>query len=83
MKVGDKIRVDWHALGYWCGSVEDFVVEEFRYTLGIFKSEDHRKAGNFTPLCELYYDGPESEDDYISNYGSYRTNQVQGWSNLP
>lgn len=81
MKVGDKIRVDWEAHGYWDG-VYDYVVEEYRHTLGIFKSEEARKAGNLTPLCDIYYDGPETERKYISNYGEYRTNLVQGWTDL-
>lgn len=82
MKAGDRIRVD---VGYsdmytdW----KDFSVEEFRFCLGIFLDEDHRKAGDFTPLCELYCDGPDSKGDYISNYGEYRTNQVPAWCDIP
>lgn len=82
MKAGDKIRINWFDFGYWDG-VEDYVVEEFRYTLGIFRSEQHRVAGVFTPLCELYYRGPESENAYLSNFGEYTTNLVQGWSDIP
>lgn len=82
MKAGDKIRVSHYIMGRVVG-YEDYIVEEFRYCLGFFQSEDHRRAGNFTPLCELYERGPDSEDDYISNYGPYVTNLVQGWSDLP
>lgn len=78
MKVGDKIRV---FTGF--GDTGDFIVEEFRYCLGIFSSKDHRKAGDFTPLCVLYEKGPDSEKDYISNFGEYWTNKVQGWMDIP
>lgn len=82
MKVGDKIRIQRYMMGF---AVEqcDFIVEQFRFCLGIFESEDHRKAGRFLPLCELYERGPESENDYISNFGEYYTNPVQSWMNLP
>ena len=81
MKAGDRIRID---LG-WGGmytDLQDFIVEEFRFCLGIFKSEDHRKAGKFTPLCELYGIGPDTENAYISNFGDYYTNQVPQWMNI-
>ena len=77
MKAGDKIRV-FDRYGH-----EDYIVEEFRFCLGIFKSADHRKAADFTPLCEMYERGPDSETDYISNWGSYFTNEVQAWADLP
>ena len=82
MKVGDRIKVD---VG-WTGMYSDyqsFTVEEFRYCLGIFASDDHRKAGKFTPLCALYERGPESKDEYISNFGPYASNLVQGFINIP
>jgi hypothetical protein len=82
MKSGDKIRVQRYCMGYPAGT-EDFAVEEFRYCLGIFESEEHRLAGHFTPLCNLYEHGPESENKYISNYGEYFTNPVQSWMDLP
>ena len=77
MKTGDKIRV----LTLY-GS-EDFTVEEFRYCLGFFWSEAHREAGQFTPLCDLYEPGPESEQKYIGNFGQYHTNEVQAWADIP
>lgn len=82
MKAGDSIRLDvgWHGM---YSELEDFTVEEFRYCLGIFRSDDHKKAGNFTPLCELYESGPESETKYISNYGEYVTNKVPAFMNIP
>lgn len=82
MKAGDRIRID---LG-WDGmyqDLHDFTVEEFRFALGIFKSDEHRQAGRFTPLCKLYECGPDSEQKYISNFGEYTTNQVQAWMDLP
>lgn len=78
LAVGDRIRMAHH----W-GGHEDFTVEEFRQCLGIFQSEDHRRAGSFTPLCEMYDRGPDSRQDYISNYGPYYTDQVPVWMNLP
>lgn len=82
MKAGDRIRVTTYIMGYESG-FEDYTVEEFRYCLGIFQSPQHRQAGNFTPLCELFERGPDSENSYISNYGEYVTNMVQGWSDIP
>ena len=82
MKAGNKIKVPYYIFGNlvdW----EEYTVEEFRYCLGIFKSDQHRLAGNFTPLCELYESGPDSERAYISNYGEYTTNEVQAWIDLP
>lgn len=82
MKPGDKIRVTTYCMGYPDG-FEDYTVEEFRHCLGIFRSNEDRTAGNFTPLCYLYEAGPGSEKKYISNYGEYVSNMVQGWSDLP
>ena len=77
MKAGDRIRVS-----HYYGN-EDFTVEEFRFCLGFFESDEHRKAGQFTPLCELYEKGPESVEGYISNFGTYYTNPVQAWMDIP
>ena len=82
MKAGNKIRVQIYYMGHELEQ-KDFIVEEFRYCLGIFESENHRKAGKFTPLCEIYDRGPESKDDYISNFGEYVTNLVPAWMDLP
>ena len=82
MKAGNRIRVATYVMGYPSG-FEDFTVEEFRYCLGIFQSPQHRLAGQFTPLCELYERGPDSHNGYIPNHGEYVTNLVQGWSDLP
>jgi hypothetical protein len=81
MKAGNRIRVNVGNGMYddW----QDFTVEEFRFCLGIFLSDESREAGHFTPLCDIYCDGPESEGDYISNFGSYRTNQVPAWCDIP
>ena len=81
MKAGDRIRIDVGSHGLY-SDLQDFTVEEFRYCLGVFLSDLHRHAGRFTPLCELYERGPESEDKYLSNFGEYTTNMVQGFMNL-
>ena len=81
MKAGNGIRVQHYIMGHPCG-LEDFIVEEFRYCLGIFETDEHRRAGRFTPLCDMFERGPESENSYISNFGEYTTNQVQGWMDL-
>ena len=81
MQAGDRIRVDMGSHGLYT-DLQDFTVEEFRYCLGIFASDDHRKAGRFYPLCELYIRGPDSESEYISNFGEYTSNLVQGFMNI-
>lgn len=78
MKAGDKIRV----FSIY-GDTKDLTVEEFRYCLGVFASEQHREAEMFTPLCELYENGADSEQKYISNFGEYHTNKVQAWMDIP
>ena len=81
MRAGDRIRVD---VGFWnYATLEDFTVEEFRDTLGIFKCDDARATGSFTPLCELYGKGPDSKREYRSNWGEYTSNQVPIYMNLP
>jgi hypothetical protein len=82
MKAGDKIRVQKYIMSH-ASHTEDYTVEEFRYCLGIFQSDQHRTAGMFTPLCELYEWGPESERLYLSNFGEYYTNPVQSWMDIP
>lgn len=78
MKVGDKIKITY----YICGTpIEDkiFTVEYFRFALGIFESEYHREAGDFTPLCILYGVSDKSEQKYIPNFGDYITNKIPIW----
>ena len=82
MKAGDRIRLDAGWSGMY-SDLQDFTVEEFRHCLGIFESDDHRRAERFTPLCELYGRGPDSENNYISNFGEYVTNQVPIYMNIP
>ena len=82
MKAGDKIRLTQYIMGLYANGTEDYIVEEFRHCLGIFESSEHREAGKFTPLCELYERGPESEDKYISNFGEYVTNKVPAFMNI-
>jgi len=83
MEAGDRIRLVQYVMGIYANGTEDYTVEEFRYCLGVFKDDDHRKAGKFTPLCDLYENGPESELSYISNFGEYTTNQVPAFMNIP
>lgn len=83
MKAGDKIRIQKYIMGMYPGDCNDYIVEEFRFCLGVFLSAQDREAGNFTPLCELYEPGPDSEEAYISNYGAYWTNKVQTWMDIP
>ena len=80
LAVGDRIRVQ-DCLTF--GDCEDFTIEEFRQCLGIFANNAHREAGRFTTLCELYTTGPNSEEKYIGNYGTYYTNEVPVWMNIP
>ncbi|MEE9238678.1 MAG: hypothetical protein V3U58_03870 [Thermodesulfobacteriota bacterium] len=82
MKAGNRIRLTEYMCRHAIGT-KDFTVEEFRFCLGIFRSEQHRQAGEFTPLCELYESGPESEQGYISNFGEYISNMVPSFMNLP
>ena len=79
MKAGDKIKLEWHVMGFATGDWIEYTVEEFRHCLGIFQSEQHREAGKFTPLCDLYCNGPESEQRYVPNFGEYMTDQVPAW----
>ncbi len=82
MEEGDRIRVQRYMMGYpYC--TEDFTLEKFRHCLGFFESDEHRRAGKFTPLCEMYEPGPESKKSYISNFGEYDTDMVQAWMDLP
>jgi hypothetical protein len=78
MKAGQKIKLDIGCRGMF-SNWEVFEIEEFRHCLGVFQSDEHRQAGVFTPLCELYCEGPESKQVYISNFGEYMTNQVPAW----
>jgi len=82
MEAGNKIRIQKYIMGH-ASHTDDYIVEEFRHCLGVFLSEQAREAGCFTPLCELYEPGPDSKQNYISNYGEYWTNQVQAWMDIP
>ena len=77
MKAGNLIRVR----GHW-GEMMDFEVEEFRFCLGIFKTPQHRHAGQFTPLCSLYEPSPESQKKYMQHFGEYDTEHVQAWMDI-
>ncbi len=82
MKVGDRIRMGKYIFNFPAGT-KDYTIEEFRFCLGIFESEQHRKAMKFTPLCELYERGPDSKTKYLSNFGEYYTEPVQSWMDIP
>lgn len=82
MKAGDKIRIQMYMCGHSLELI-DYVVEEFRFCLGIFESNNHKEAKDFTPLCDLFENGPDSKRKYISNHGEYFTNQVQAWMDIP
>lgn len=82
MRAGDRIRVQIYMGGH-PAYTEDYTVELFRHCLGIFESEEDRKAQNFTPLCELYEPAPDAEKGYIPNYGEYYTDYVQAFMNIP
>lgn len=75
---GDRIRLE----GEW-GATYDCTVERFRDCLGVFLTDNHRQAGNFTPLCYLYGRGAGSSIGYISNFGEYIQNPVPTWMQLP
>ncbi len=82
MKAGDKIRLFTYIMSKRQNDTRDLVVEEFRYCLGVFATKEARIAGRFTPLCNLYEPGPDSKQEYLSNYGEYHINMVQCWMNL-
>jgi len=82
MKAGARIRIQRYYLGHPIDQT-DHTAEEFRHCLGVFLSDSHREAGEFTPLCDLYEPGPESERKYIPNHGEYVTNMVPAWMDLP
>lgn len=81
MKAGDRIRLIRYIMGHPVETL-DYTVEEFRFALGIFQSEEARIAGHFTPLCDLYEPGPDSTQEYIPNYGEYYTNMVPLFMNI-
>lgn len=73
LKAGDKVLVKWHN-----GLYEDegvFVLEEYVFCLGFFKTEDHRTAHKFTPLSDLMKPADE-RTAYISNFGSHPVDVV-------
>jgi hypothetical protein len=74
---------DWIRLTGWYGQTYDLEVEMFRDCLGVFQSDQHRTAGRFTPLCELYEAGAGSERDYTPNFGEYIKNPVASWMQIP
>ena len=82
MKAGNKIRVFETMMGHVIGT-NDFIVEEFRYCLGIFESEQHREIQRFTPLCEMYEPAADSKKMYMSDMGEYQSKYVQYWMDLP
>ena len=74
---GDRIMLE----GTW-GHTYKLTVERFRDCLGVFLTDQHRQAGDFTPLCSLYGHGAGSEAGYISNFGEYTKNPVALWAQI-
>lgn len=68
LKVGDKVLVKWHNGFYPEEGV--FVLEEYIFCLGFFRTEDHRTMHDFTPLCDLMQPADDRRD-YMCNIGSY------------
>ena len=81
MKAGDRIRVQHYMMGH-ASHLEDYTIEEFRHCLGFFETGQHRLTNTFTPLCDMYERGPDSENSYCSNFGEYYTNPIQGWMDI-
>ena len=79
----DRIRLTSYTMGKPNGGCDDYTIEEFRGCLGIFLSWEEREAGHFTPICDLYGKGPDTKEKYIGNYGTYLTNLVPTWMNIP
>ena len=78
VETGDKIALKYYYDETF--SHEDiFEVVYFRFALGVFLSEDAKKAEHFTPLCELYKKSENSTQEYIGNYGEYFTNKIPAW----
>lgn len=75
---GDKIRIE----GNW-GRYYIRRVERFRDCLGVFLTESARRAGDFTPLCNMYGHGAGSSNGYESNFGAYVKDPVSLWSQVP
>ena len=74
---GDRIRLD-----DCYGHKHDCTVERFRDCLRLFLTDQHRKTGDFLPLCEMYGFGTGSEMSYMSNLGKYVKNPVPLWMQL-
>ena len=83
LALDDCIRLATYTMGRLDGGHSDYVIEEFRGCLGIFRSPQEREAGHFTPICNLYGEGPYSKEKYIGNYGTYWTKLVPIWMNIP
>lgn len=78
MKAGDRIKIKTYTFGHETGEVV-LTVEEFRQSLGVFRSHQARQAGHFTPLCDLYKPVPGSQEKYIPNYGLYCPEMQPAW----
>lgn len=68
LKIGDKISVKWHN-GFY-EEEEIFVLEEYVFCLGFFKTKNHRAAHIFTPLSDLMKPADE-RTAYICNFGEH------------
>lgn len=80
VEAGDKIALKYYyPFGEDSGYEDIFEVVYFRFALGVFLSDDAKKAEDFTPLCELYKKSEKSTQEYISNYGEYISNKIPAW----
>lgn len=78
VKEGDKIALKYYySKDVW--EEEIFDVVYFRFALGVFISDDAKKAEHFTPLCDLYEKSESSTQEYIGNYGEYVTHKKPAW----
>lgn len=80
MKAGDKIKLQHHVMGYPTKDWIEFTVEEFRFTLGIFESEQHRQV-------KLEQEKALARDDYEKKepwtlFGKYGTSTSIEYDNL-
>lgn len=74
-KVGDTVRVPIYIFGNFA-YFSEYKLEMYNYCLGFYKGSPKTPC-NFTPLSSLYEPAPDSEMQYISNYGQIHTDYIQ------
>lgn len=76
-KAGDTVRVPKYYFGKFSHFAE-YELQEFNFCLGFYDEENGPiTPSNFTPLSSLYEPAPDSEEVYISNFGSVHTHYIQ------